>query len=598
MTDSKIYFKIILGLVVIVAVGLLYHIFNTRDKLLEGIDTTLTTTPSSATATTTPSTAIATTTPSTATATTTPSTATATTTPTAAAPTQLRILAENAKATLEVTNLRTAHEKETATETVFYIYVPSELPLPDYKRLTVVNMSAASTGTGAITYKVDDYITGCDSTTINELFFSNAARALITKDASNLESVKKCSNLNKIKLISTHPASASTQSILHNFKIQGFDLPKLSPIPIKIETETKVEVTSNVYSATFPGAITQNAVQVPDAFTNATFKIDLSDTTPGAKDVTVKYTFKFTPTTASGFVIEKNDSVIHFIFSDDFVLPPVENVKVAVNNVLLDAGKNEYVLQQKNTCITPSKESLLFLDSSYKFESENKICMKVYTLFIKQNITVQSSGLTVALKGLTNPSYSPSPVAYDKKDFLFRAFNTSYCIMNLKIENAGKYLFNPKTDEYIHAGIYMRGNYPLKNKKPADGDKDGDSKIQSSSSSSSSSSNSIESRGGSNRAANVYTVNYFYDGQGQGEYGYIARPDIFGTTPYSYGTSRGGLGTSDKYIAKHNRDLAEEKRLHAEKVQQWKESQIRPPMGVAPALLNAGVQPYDATINF
>jgi len=607
MIDNKIYFKLVLGLVVIVAVGLLYHIFNIRNKLLEGVDATLTTTPSTATGTATGTATATTTPPSTATVTTTATSTTAAPThPTMRGPVQARrpaaamrccaarIFTENAKATLEVTNLRVAPQTETATETVFYIYIPFELPLPDYKRLTAVNISSGSTGTGGITYKVDDYITGCDSTAINELFFSNAARALITKDASNLETVKKCSNLNKVKLISTHPASASAQPILHNFKLQGFDLPQLSPIPIKIETETKVGSTSDVYSATFPGAVTQNAVQVPDAFTNATFKIDLSDATPGAKDITVKYTFKFTPTAESGFVIEKNDSVIHFIFSDDFVLPPVENVKVAVNNVLLDAGKNEYVLQQKNTCITPSKESLLFLDSSYKFENENKICMKIYTLFIKQNITVQSTGLTVALKGLTNPSYSPSPVAYDKKDFLFRAFNTSYCILNLKVKDVGKYLFNPKTDEYIHAGIYMRGNYPLKNKKPADEDKDGDSKIRSSESSS----NSIESRGGSNRAANVYTVNYFYDGQGQGEYGYIARPDIFGTTPYSYGTSRGGLGTSDKYVAKHNRDLAEEKRLHAEKVQKWKESQIRPPMGVAPALLNAGVQPYDATINF
>jgi hypothetical protein len=114
-----------------------------------------------------------------------------------------------------------------------------------------------------------------------------------------------------------------------------------------------------------------------------------------------------------------------------------------------------------------------------------------------------------------------------------------------------------------------------------------------------SSSTSVESRGsGPHRAANVYTVNYFYDGQGQGEYGYIARPDIFGTTPYSYGTTRGGLGTSDKYIAKQKRDLEEEKRIREEKIKQWKASQIRPPMGVAPALLNAGVQPYDATINF
>jgi len=619
MTDNKIYFKLVLGLVLIVAVGILYHIFDIRNKILEGVDSTLSTVPSSATPSTvtpssatpssatpntvTPSTRLpicrtrkrlkpSTATPSTATpSSATPSSATpsSATPSTASAPTQVRILAENAKATLEVNSLLTS-DGENPTETVVYIYIPAELPMPDYKRLTVVNTSPNSNG---ISYKVDDYVMGCESTVINELFFSNAARALATKDASTLDTVKKCSNVNKLKIIATHPASPQR---LHNFKIQGFDLPQLSPIPIKIETERKVGFDSNIYSASFPGAVTQNAVPIPDAFTNATFKIELSDTTPGTKNVTAKYTFKFTPVTASGFVIEKNESVIHFIFSDDFVLPPVENVTVAVNNVLLDAGKNEYVLQQKNTCITPSKESLLFLDSSYKFEGENKICMKVYTLFIKQNITVQSTGLTIALKGLTNPSYSPTPVAYDKKDFLFRAFNTSYCILNLKVKDVGKYLFNPKTEDYVYAGLYMRGNYPLKNKKPVDADKasdaDADSKLKSSSS------KSIESRGGSSRAANVYTVNYFYDGQGQGEYGYIARPDIFGTTPYSYGTSRGGLGTSDKYIAKHNRDLAEEKRLHAEKVQQWKESQIRPPMGVAPALLNAGVQPYDATINF
>ena len=582
MTDNRIYFKLVLALVVIGAVGLLYDSFNTRNKLLEGVDSTLTMVPSTAATT---SNSAATTSSTDAT---TSSTAATTSSTAATTPTQLRILAENAKATLEVNSLRTSGG-ENHTETAFYIYIPAELPMPDYKRLTTVNTSPNSNG---ISYKVDDYITGCESTAVNDLFFSNAARVLTTKDTSNLETVKKCSNINKLKIIATHSASAQH---VHSFKIQGFDLPQLSPIPIKVETETKNGFDSNIYSASFPGAITQNAVPVPDAFTSATFKIELSDATPGAKNVTAKYTFKFAPITANGFVIEKNDSVIHFIFSDDFILPPVENVTVAVNNVLLDAGKNEYVLQQKNTCITPSKESLLSLDSSYKFEGENKICIKVYTLFIKQNIPVHSTGLTIALKGLTNPSYSPSPVAYDKKDFLFRAFNTSYCILNLKVKDVGKYLFNPKTEDYIYAGIYMRGNYPLNNKKPTDANansEDGDNKMKSSSS------KSIESRGGSSRAANVYTVNYFYDGQGQGEYGYIARPDIFGTTPYSYGTSRGGIGTSDKYIAKQKRDLEEEKRLHAEKVQQWKESQIRPPMGVAPALLNAGVQPYDATINF
>jgi hypothetical protein len=642
MTDNKIYFKLVLGLVVIVAVGILYHIFDIRNKILEGIDGTTTaaaiTSPSvssslvpAPTSSAPPSSSSSSSSAPTSSAppsvssppsssyvppssSAPPSSASPSSSSSSSAPsfsssasavytrdrdrsstssTRVNIFAENAKATLEISNLLIT---QTSEETVFYIYIPENLQLTSagYNGLTIVNTASP---TNSVTYKIDDFISMCDSTVVSDLFFSDVTQAMITKNGAGFDTVKRCSNANKLKIISNLNSGTAAQN--HSFKIQGFNIPQSSPVRIAIEKEsnsTSSGYSTRQYDAFFPDAITQNAVPVPDAFTNATFKIDLSDATPGAKNVTAKYTFKFTPTPANGFVIEKNDSVIHFIFSDDFVLPPVENVKVVINNILLDAGKNEYVLQQKNMCITPSKGSVLFLDSSYKFENENKICMKVYTLFIKQNIPVQSTGLTIALKGLTNPLYSPTPLAYDKKDFLFQAFNTSYSILNLKVKDVGKYLFNPKTDDYVYAGLYMRGNYPVKNKKPIDADKEadadaGDSKMKSSS-------KSIESRGGSNRAATVYTVNYFYDGQGQGEYGYIARPDIFGTTPYSYGTSRGGLGTSDKYIAKQNRDLAEEKRLHAEKVQQWKESQIRPPMGVAPALLNAGVQPYDATINF
>jgi hypothetical protein len=471
----------------------------------------------------------------------------------------------------------------------------------NYKTLTIVN-TATQAPSSAVTYAIDDVINICDSTVVSDLFFSDVASALINRNSSpqTINTVKQCVSENKIKIIATHTAlPTGSTGLVHTFKIQGFKIPVVSPLQLIIETVAPTSMTREVKDLVIPAAPTTNFVR-PTGFTDSTFKIELSDTTPGTKNITAKYAFKFT-SSATDFVIEKDDSVIYFIFSSDFVLPPIENVKVAINNVLLDAGKNEYVLQHKTTCITPGKDSSLFVDSSsYKFESENKICINIYMLYLKQNLTVASNEFTVALKGLTNPSYSPPPVAYDKKDFLFRAFNTSYCIMNLKIRTLGRYLFNPKSDDYIRAGFYMRGNYPLKNVKPVEdeksgsGENSGDSKMKSDAATN----NSIESRGGSTRAANVHTVNYFYDGQGQGEYGYIARPDIFGTTPYSYGTSRGGAGTSDKYVAKHKRDLEEEKRITAEKLKQWKASQIRPPMGVAPALLNAGVQPYDSSINF
>ena len=555
---QSMYFRLVLGFIILLSIGLLYYVIQTRGKIIEGATNGALSSPNLST-------------------------------------TFQRD--DGGKPTITFTGLRTAPPSgEVKTETIFYVSVPTELMVDNYKTLTIVNTATPANG---VTYAIDDVINICDSTVVSDLFFSNVASALINRNSSpqTINTVKQCVNENKIKIIATHTAlPADSTGLVHAFKIQGFKIPVVSPLQLIIETIAPTSMTREVKDLVIPAAPTANFVR-PVGFTDSTFKIELSDTTPGTKNITAKYAFKFTTPapSANDFIIEKDDSVIYFIFSNDFVLPPIENVKVAINNVLLDAGKNEYVLQHKTTCITPGKDSSLFVDSSsYKFESENKVCINIYMLYLKQNLTVASNEFTVALKGLTNPSYSPPPVAYDKKDFLFRAFNTSYCIMNLKIRTLGRYLFNPKSDEYIHAGFYMRGNYPLKNVKPVEDEKSGDSKMKSDAETN----KSIESRGGSTRAANVHTVNYFYDGQGQGEYGYIARPDIFGTTPYSYGTSRGGAGTSDKYAAKHKRDLEEEKRITAEKLKQWKASQIRPPMGVAPALLNAGVQPYDSSINF
>ena len=564
---QSMYFRLVLGFIILLSIGLLYYVIQTRGKIIEGN----------------------------------------TGSPIVGVPGQnsnLSISFEPEGRKIAFTGLRTAPPSgEVKTETIFYVSVPTDLMVENYKTLAIVN----TTPSNETMYAIDDVINICDSTVVSDLFFSDVASALINRNSSpqTINTVKQCVNENKIKIIATHTALPA--GLVHAFKIQGFRLPDVSPLDIIIETIAPTSMTREVKAITIPPPATTGAARSV-GFTDSTFKIELSDTKPSAKNITAKYTFNFktptvtppagtppAPVVTTDFVIEKDDSVIYFIFSNDFVLPPIENVKVAINNVLLDAGKNEYVLQHKTTCITPGKDSSLFVDSSsYKFESENKICINVYMLYLKQNLTVASNEFTVALKGLTNPPYYPPPVAYDKKDFLFRAFNTSYCIMNLKIRTLGRYLFNPTSDDYIRAGFYMRGNYPLKNVKPVEDEKSGDSKMKSDAETN----KSIESRGGSTRAANVHTVNYFYDGQGKGEYGYIARPDIFGTTPYSYGTSRGGVGTSDKYTAKHKRDLEEEKRITAEKLKQWKASQISPPMGVAPALLNAGVQPYDSSINF
>ena len=590
---QSMYFRLVLGFIILLSIGLLYYVIQTRGKIIEGN----TGSPASGAAPTTESLLVSVKPPL--------SESMLVTESGASGQDFFVNFKKNdeGKPTIIFTKLRTAPPSgEVKTETIFYVSVPTELMVDNYKTLTIVNTSAEisfkNIGNG-VTYAIDDVSNICDSTVVSDLFFSDVASALINRNSSpqTINTVKQCVSANKIKIIATHTAlPADSTGLVHTFKIQGFSLPTVSPLDIIIETIAPTSMTREVKAITIPAPATTGFTRSV-GFTDSTFKIELSDTTPGTKNITAKYAFKFTTPapSANDFIIEKDDSVIYFIFSNDFVLPPIENVKVAINNVLLDAGKNEYVLQHKTTCITPGKDSSLFVDSSsYKFESENKICINVYMLYLKQNLTVALGEFTVALKGLTNPPYYPPPVAYDKKDFLFRAFNTSYCIMNLKIRNLGRYLFNPKSEEYINAGFYMRGNYPLKNVKPVEDEKSGDAKMKSDAETN----KSIESRGGSTRAANVHTVNYFYDGQGQGEYGYIARPDIFGTTPYSYGTSRGGAGTSDKYVAKHKRDLEEEKRITAEKLKQWKASQISPPMGVAPALLNAGIQPYDSSINF
>ena len=294
---------------------------------------------------------------------------------------------------------------------------------------------------------------------------------------------------------------------------------------------------------------------------------------------------------------------MYFLYSDDFTLPNAGDIKIAVNGyTVLDSDKGEYTLQSKEKCGSPSKSQLGQLKDigiAMKFESEVKLCTKYYVLELRKEIAINESGkLAVSLLGMTNPPFYPDRAPEGDRDYLVKPFNSAMCIMVLDT-SIGKVLVNPSFENYSNVGAYFRGNYPVKNKKASNGGDDGHDEAHGDDVAENRSRQSRPTA--SSRAANVYTVNYFYDGQGAGEYGYIARPDIFGTTPYSYDIGRGGLGSSDKYLAKQYRDLEEKKRLQQEKNARGAAGavgQITPPMGVAPNALNGGVQPYNSEIRF
>ena len=85
-------------------------------------------------------------------------------------------------------------------------------------------------------------------------------------------------------------------------------------------------------------------------------------------------------------------------------------------------------------------------------------------------------------------------------------------------------------------------------------------------------------------------------GQGLLEYGHIARPEIFGSKPYSYG--RGGSSSDNNYLAKHYNDLIlQEQKRQLAAAASASSGQIVPRRGVAPASLNGGVQPYNSEIH-
>ena len=432
--------------------------------------------------------------------------------------------------------------------------------------------------------------------------------------------VSKCS-ATKIKIIMNPTSLASP----YNFAIANSIEFVLGGAAIKIPTQSpsalafRIESSANAKGDATPGVATLPTIQSATApvtfppgsaatastaatdITGCTFNIKLSDDTPKAKSVTANYGFDFTTGTATPAAAKmtiKSGSIIYFVFSDDFDLPTsTANIDVVLNkNRILSSEKGEYSLTYKTRCGTPSSNFYSALpgfnaDGTTKFDSEAKLCAKYYALTLKLDVDVSpTTPITLSLVGLTNPPYYSPPAPAEKRDYLLKPFNTSICIMQLNT-STGKYLINPTPESYANVGIYFRGNYPIKNTGTADTDAAANKKKRRN--------NDTSNRPPGAHAANVYTVNYFYDGQGAGEYGHIAQPEIFGSTPYSYGGG-GGSSASDKRLAKHYNDLSlrEQKRQQEAAAAAASSGQIVPPRGVAPALLNGGVQPYNSEIHF
>jgi len=490
----------------------------------------------------------------------------------------------NSSSGVETGSLEVSTELVLKNDGVMILTLPKEMKVPDIKKLAITTITSSS---GAARYILDGVTNVCDSNDLGDLLSGGGT-------------ILPCDGETKIKIIMADTSDIKDFTIAQpvSFKLSGLYTPVATPVKFEIRTEQSFRIHDAV---DIPGVTAASTTDKGNVLANGCkFKLTLTDDTPDAKDVTVKYDFSFTP--ASAFKI-KSGSKLYFLYSDDFTLPNAGDIKIAVNGyTVLDSDKVEYTLQSKEKCGTPSKAQMDQMSQIGipKFESELKLCTKYYMLELKKDIDINESGkLAVSLLGMTNPPFYPAHAPEGKRDYLVKPFNSAMCIMVLDTSK-GRVLITPLAESYSNVGAYFRGNYPVKNKKSANGgrrDEEGDGVHGDDAAET----RSKQSRPApSSRAANVYTVNYFYDGQGAGEYGYIARPDIFGTTPYSYDSGRGGLGSSDKYIAKQYRDLEEKKRLQKQMATgaAGVVGQISPPMGVPPSALNGGVQPYTSDIKF
>jgi hypothetical protein len=223
-----------------------------------------------------------------------------------------------------------------------------------------------------------------------------------------------------------------------SFSLTGFKVPSYaSSLKFELMTTSTYFESSTVSISGATG--TAPAGGVDGDVADCKFGITLSNDTPGAKNVTVSYKFSFTNGLSSGaasgqavtFTIKKDKSKIYFLFSDDFKLPSVHNIKVIVNNTAtLDSEKGEYTLVYKQKCkdlVSDQLTTLLGIPNS--FDSENKLCTNYYVLTLKKDIRVVSGDVTISLSGITNPPYYLPPAPEGKRDFIFKPFNSSMCIL-------------------------------------------------------------------------------------------------------------------------------------------------------------------------
>lgn len=488
---------------------------------------------------------------------------------------------------------------------------------PEMTGITKDGLTITPTAFGTI----DGVSDACESEDVGEI---------VDAVATSGTAVSKCS-ATKIKIIMNPTSLASP----YNFAIANsidfvlggaaIKIPAQCPAALAFSIESSANakgdatpgvatlptIESATAPVTFPSGSAATASTAATDITGCKFNIKLSDDTPKAKSVTANYGFNFTTGTgttapAAATMTIKSGSKMYFVFSDDFDLPTsTANIDVVLNkNRILSSEKGEYSLTYKTKCGTPSSNFYSALpgfkaDGTTKFDSEATLCAKYYALTLKLDVDVSpTTPLTLSLVGLTNPPYYSPPAPAEKRDYLLKPFNTAICIMQL-MTSAGKYLINPTPESYANVGLYFRGNYPIKNAGTADNRHDDDDGAANKNGRRRN--NDTSNRAPGTHSANVYTVNYFYDGQGAGEYGHIAQPQIFGSKPYSYGGGggSGGSGSADKSIAKHYNDLIlqEQKRQQAAAASA-SSGQIVPRLGVAPASLNGGVQPYNSEIHF
>jgi hypothetical protein len=469
-----------------------------------------------------------------------------------------------------------------AKDGVITIILPPEMEVPTTN--PTINPSAFG--------KVDSISNVCDSDDLEKLL------------ARGIPEIRKCAQQNTINII-MNTASLTTDQLKVDqpisFSLTGFKIPSYATsLKFGITTSADPSLLKNAEITITGGTGTPPSGGTDGDVTACNFGITLSDETPGAKLVTANYAFSFTNGGNLATFTIKSGSKMYFLFSDDFDLPSIANIRVIVNKkTALSSEKGEYTLIYKYKCsefksaASLAIPSLLGMSASDVLKSDKKMCAKYYTLTLNKDILVDQGALMMSLSGIKNPPYYSPPAGEGKRDYLVKPFNSSLCVLNLNTTLiSGKYLMVPSPSTYANAGFYFRGNYPIKNTGASSNDDDhGDDTVSKGGSSGKSHVSSSSSR--ATRAANVYTVNYFYDGQGAGEYGHIAQPQIFGRDPYTYNKYKTGVmgSTSDASIAKHYKDYAKYN-------QRQSIGQIAPLMGVAPSTLNGGVQPYNSEIHF